>query len=147
MANIAAAKAKRRITLVWFLGAGFLFLMVLLQTIFGKYGERAEDAWGWLLPTVMPTLSLILGVLVSDQMGRTEAQSEADRFLFVVVLVLSGFYLLVVSSTLLLAPFAAMSPLELMKASSLWLGPLQGLVCGGLSAFFVVKPKPKPKSG
>ncbi len=141
MSSIANTQARRWVSLVWFPGAGFLFLIVLLQTIFGKYGEHSADAWGWLLPAVMPTLSLILGVLVSDQLGRSEAREEADRFLFVMVLVLSIFYLLVVSSTLLLAPFAAMSPLELMKASSLWLGPLQGLVCAGLSAFFVVKPK------
>lgn len=141
MATVSTKKARQRIATVWFTGALILFLLLLLQSIFGHYGERTEDAWAWLLPTIMPSVSLILGVLVSDHLRKKESRGQVDRFLFLTVLLLSVFYLLVVISTIALSPVAALKPLELMSLSSLWLGPLQGLACAGLSAFFVATPR------
>jgi len=140
MAKIPEQRARKRIALVWFLGALVLFSLVLLQTVLGKYGDRVSDAWGWLMPTIMPTVSLILGVFVSDHLKKREITGAVDSFLFQAVFWISAFYLLVVSSTILLSPFTEMKPLEFMSLSSLWLGPLQGLACAGLGAFFVQAP-------
>ena len=43
---------------------------------------------------------------------------------------------LVVALSILLHPVSSMTPLELMEASNMWLGPLQGLVTAALGAFF-----------
>lgn len=129
--------AKRRLAMIWFVGAGLLFLTVLLQTILGHYHDLAERAWEWLLPSIMPTLSLIIGVLVSDFMGKGRADRPVDAFLFRMAAALSAAYLVTVSLPIFLHPFSNMTELDLMAMSHLWQGPFQGLVGAALGAFFV----------
>jgi hypothetical protein len=136
-AALPMARCKRRLATVWFVLAGLIFLVLVLQSVMGHYGERATDAWGWFLPNVMPTLSLIVGVLVLDQLGGGVKARTADAFLYRLALWLSCAYLLLILLSILVQPFAPLPPLELMQQSNLWLGPLQGLVAGALGAFFV----------
>lgn len=131
------AKCKKRIAILWFFCAGTLFFIVLLQTILGRYGTQANEAWGWLLPTVMPTLSLIVGVLVAETLGKVAQKKYVDRFIFRLTFGLSAVYFCVVALTILLQPFTSLPSLELMKQSNLWLGPLQGLVSASLGVFFL----------
>ena len=130
-------KAKKALAVVWFGGGLLILLIVIIQSIFGRYGGNTDQAWAWFLPTIMPTLSLIGGVLVVDLLGRGRKVTYVDSFLFRLTLALSGVYLLIVSLTIFLAPFAPATPLELMRMSNLWLGPMQGLVALSLGAFFV----------
>ena len=134
---LSMAAAKRRLSVVWFTGAGLLFLVMILQTIFGRYGADAEEAWGWLLPGILPTLSLIIGVLVMDALGKGVKAQRVDAFMFWTSFGLSVFYLLMVALPILLQPFVSSEPLMLLKQSNLWLGPMQGLVSAALAAFFV----------
>jgi len=135
--KISKAKCKKRLATVWLTGAGILFFLLLFQTFLGRYGDRADAAWGWLLPTIMPTLMLMVGVLVSDALRKSTASVQVDRFIFRLAFFLSVGYLIVVSLTLLLSPFSAIPQLQLMTLSNLWLGPFQGLVSAALGAFFV----------
>ena len=139
--RIPITNTKKRLTVIWFSGSGILFALLLLQTIFGKYGTEAKDAWGLMLPTFMPTLSLIIGTLVADTTAAKDDKEIAtvDRFFFRLSCFLSIAYLLTVILTILLSPFAKLSLLELMKLSNLWLAPFQGLVTASLGAFFVSK--------
>lgn len=134
---LSMAAAKRRLSVVWFTGAGLLFLVMIVQTIFGHYGEDAEDAWGWLLPGVLPTLSLIIGVLVMDALGKSVKARAVDAFMFWTAFGLSVFYLLMVALPILVQPFTESEPLAVLRQSNLWLGPMQGLVSAALAAFFV----------
>lgn len=129
---IASGIAKKRLAAVWFPGAGLIFLVVLAASILPD-GATASKLWTWFLPTVMPTLSLIVGVLVLDARGRIAAVQEVDAFLFRLAFGLSAFYLIIVALTLLLTPFSA----ELLDRSQLWLAPVQGLTSAALGAFFV----------
>jgi hypothetical protein len=126
-------------------GAAVPFAVVLLQTIFGRYGDRFEEAWTWLLPSIVPTLSLIVGVLVRQARTPVGNQATTDRFIARLTLFLSIGYLLTVNATLLLSPFAwtyaSIKPLALLKLSHLWLAPLQGLVTAAMGALFVDKDK------
>jgi hypothetical protein len=139
--GIPMQQCKRRLATLWFICAGGLFLIVLFQTFFGHYGKSVNDAWGWLLPTVLPTLSLIVGVLVSDALGKGIRVETVDKFLFKLTFGLSATYLFAVFLTIAIQPVARTSPPELMKQSNLWLGPFQGLVSASLGAFFVRKGK------
>lgn len=138
--TIPMTKCKQRLAALWFAGAGVLFFFLLVQTILGRYGDKASEAWSWLLPTIMPTLSLVIGVLVMDALGKGAAQLRADRFLFRLTCGLSTAYLSAVLLLFLLQPFASMSPIELMNQANLWLGPFQGLVAAAMGAFFVKAP-------
>ena len=136
-ADLPMMRCKRRLATIWFLLAGVIFLLLVIQTVMGAYGPRATEAWGWFLPNVMPTLSLIVGVLVLDQMGRGVKTRTANAFLYRLALGLSCAYLLLILLSILIQPFAPLARLELMHQSNLWLGPLQGLVAGALGAFFI----------
>ena len=136
-AALPMRRCKRRLASVWFGLAGLIFLLLVIQSVMGHYGAHATDAWGWFLPNVMPTLSLIVGVLVLDQLGGGVKTRTADAFLYRLALWLSCAYLLLILLSILIQPFAPLPPLDLMQQSNLWLGPLQGLVAGALGAFFV----------
>jgi hypothetical protein len=136
-ALLSMRKCKTRLAALWFAAGGALFLILVLQTVFGKYGDQATEVWGWFLPSLLPTLSLVLGVLVMDAQGKAIAGRETNRFLFNLTFALSATYLLLLSLTIFIQPFVSVEPFGLMKQSRLWLGPFQGLVSGSLGAFFV----------
>ncbi len=133
-------ECKRRLATLWFSGAAVLFVVLLVQSIFGRYGSRTSDAWSWLLPTLMPTLSLVIGVLVMDSLGKGVMVKRADKFLFKLTSGMSVVYLVAVLLIFVLQPLSPVGPFELMGQSSLWLGPFQGLVAGAMGAFFVKAP-------
>jgi len=136
--RVSMTESKKRLAIAWFIGGGLLFLLLLTQTIFGRYGDKAKDAWAWLLPTIVPSLSMIMtGIVISGPLGKSLETKTVDRFAFRLSLVFSIFYLITVSLTILLSPFSELPPLELMKLSNLWLAPFQGLVSAALAIFFV----------
>jgi hypothetical protein len=136
--NTHFGMCKKSLAIVWFVGAGVIFLLILLQTLSGKFAGEEKRAWSWYLPTVMPTLSLIIGVLVTDaRPGASAGERSADPFLFRLAMSLSTTYFLVVLLLVLAEPFTTLTLLELMDLSSLWLGPLQGIVTASLGVFFV----------
>jgi hypothetical protein len=123
---------------VWFTGAAFTFILILLQTLFGKFGGEEKRAWSWYLPTVMPTLSLIIGALVTDRRSEPSADARrVDPFLYRLAMSLSATYFLVMLGPVMAQPFTDVTILEVLDLSSLWLGPLQGLVAASLGAFFI----------
>ena len=134
-------QCRKRLATIWLIGSGILFFLLILQTIFKHYGEKAGDVWSWFLPMIMPTLSLIIGVLVWDGLNRSTETPSSDSFMYKLAGALSLLYLLTLGLTIFLSPFSPWTPLELMKQSSLYLGPFQGLVAASLGVFFVSKQK------
>jgi hypothetical protein len=127
-----------RLAGVWLAGAGAVFVLMFVQTVGGKYGGQTQRAWGWFMPAVVPSLSVILSAIAYGALKPTATQS-VDARAYRVTLVLSSFYLLAVLATLLAQPLSAAPPLEFIEGSNLWLGPMQGLVGVGLGAFFTSK--------
>jgi hypothetical protein len=135
--KVAIRQCQKRLAITWLVGTGILFTLLILQSIFGRYGDKAGEAWAWLLPTILPTLSLIMGVLASDALAKNQTAKRVDKFVYRIAMSLSLGYLIVVSSTVFLNPFSAWTPLELMRLSNLWLAPLQGIVAAAIGVFFV----------
>jgi hypothetical protein len=131
---------KRRLAIVWFSGSAVLFFLFLFMFVMApaKFGS-ASEAWGWLLPTFMPTLSLITGVFVMDIRGATNPEKKVDSFLYRLALVLSIVYLFVVLLSIILHPYSELMAIHFLNESNLWIAPLQGLVGAFLGAFFVKK--------
>ncbi len=134
-ATISLRTCKRTLSILWFTGGMALFVLIALQSMRGLFGAKVEEAWAWFLPNLMPTLTLIIGVLVFDA-SASRPDRRIDRTFYHLTLALSAIYLLLVALIPLLQPFQA-APLDQMHRSSLWLGPLQGLVAAALGAFFV----------
>lgn len=141
---VSMTTCKTKLALLWSVGWVVLFVVFLLQSVFGHYGENWEGAWGWFLPATMPTLSLIIGVLVMDATGKGVEERQVTRFFFRLTFALSVVYLLTVASAILLQPLASLPPLELLRQYNVFLGVFQGLVSGALGAFFV---KAEPTRG
>jgi hypothetical protein len=136
---LTLGSCKRRLATLWFGAFAILFLIVLVQSSFGHYGAQLEDAWGWFLPTLLPTLSLMVGVLVVDVKTGSSRGRSAEPFAFRLAFGVSMFYLIIVLATLLLQPFAAPAgeAVKYLKVSNLWLAPIQGLATAALGAFFI----------
>lgn len=135
--EVKMKECQEKLTKLWFFGACALFFVLLFQTILDHYGHKSNDAWRWFLPTIMPTLSLIVGVIVAETLTKTDKSRMVDRFIYRLAFVVSSVYLVVVSLTIFLQPFASIGPIELMNLSHLWLGPLQGLASAFIGIFFV----------
>jgi hypothetical protein len=132
--------AQIRLAVLWLLSAALIFVLFLWETVTGKVGTDWQKAWAWFLPTVVPTLSLIVGGVVFASRDPATASNTVDRSLFWLAYLLSAFYLIVVIGTLLLMHIALggtkTDPLVYLSSSSVWLIPIQGVVGLALGAFF-----------
>lgn len=127
---------------VWLAGAGLVASVMALQSLLGRYGTLTQDAWGWILPTIMPTLLMIITVLSYTALDPVSSSSLVRKTFFRIAMVLSIAYLVQIAMVVLIAPFAAKDAKEmvgLMHTSNLWLGPFQGLVAAALGVLFVTK--------
>lgn len=135
--RISMKECKNKLAIVWFLGSGFIILVVLFQTLFGRYADKSPLVWASIIPSLIPTLSLILGVLAADALSKKRPSKRmVDKNFFRISLYLSMSYLLILILPFFLMPFLIQTPLEIIKDSQLWLMPLQGLITGTLGAFF-----------
>jgi len=133
-------QSRRLLAGLWFVVGIFLILIVFLQCLLGKYETRYGDAIGWLLPTVMPTLSLIAAVMTAGLFQKRK-DKYVDSFIFWLAMGMSIFYLGLVAATIGVGAISEAGPLAIMRMSNLWLGPVQGLTAGCLGVFFVYPDK------
>jgi hypothetical protein len=129
---------------IWFAGAGLCFIVLVGQSQAGVFDSDVGGVWGWFLPTVMPTLSLIVGSLVADYRklpaGSPDAPKPAFGPVFWLGAALSAIYLVLLGMAIVMPSFQGeAAPLSLMQRSNYWLGPLQGLCVAALGFFFQSK--------
>jgi hypothetical protein len=134
------AKARRRVLSIWLAGLILPFGVILAQTIAGRYGMAAEEAWGWLLASTMPTMGLMLGVAL----GTRADDGYTASFPVTLCIVFSTVYLLLLSGTLLVQPFARWTAFELFKLSHLWLAPTQALVDATIAVVYLSPTSSQP---
>ncbi len=132
---------RTRLAGIWLGGCACILTIVVLQSLLGKFGDHVQDAWGWLLPTIMPTLGMIVAGLTVTALDPVRSESVVRTSYYRLALWLSVFYLLLVSLTILIQPFTGADPVTLMHSSNLWLGPSQGLVGSALGVLFASKQK------
>jgi hypothetical protein len=137
--SISLDTARVRLAAVWFIGTGLVLCLVILQSIMNRFGSRTQEAWEWLLPTIMPTLGMILSGLVCTAFDPLSSGVFVRRSFYQVAVWLSAFYQALILLTILLQPFSDIDPIDLMHRSNLWLGPIQGLVGVALGVLFVSK--------
>jgi hypothetical protein len=124
---------RRIIFAEWLGGAAVPFLIVFAQTLGGRYGQRPQEAWAWLLPAVLPTLGLMSAVVLNA----STSSAEVPKFTALFAIGMSALYLALVAATLLLQPFSPFTASELFAMSHLWLAPAQGLCAAAIAAIFL----------
>lgn len=132
---IPLRSARQHLALIWFIGAVPLFLFVLVLSLTAP--QQGTEVWSWFLPTVMPNLSLIVGVWVSESRAGGAEDGSADSFMYRITAGLSVFYLLIIAGLFLLHPYYEHGLGAWLKASQPWLATLQGLVSLAMGAFYV----------
>ncbi len=135
--RVPLSACRHKLAILWFVGSFLLVVLLALQHALGHYGDDPDSAWGWLLPNVFPTLSLMMGVLAAAQRSKHPDKGDVDRTFFRLSWAVSAAYLGLLLFTVLVQPFARLDPLDLMESSKLYLGPFQGLATGLLAVFFM----------
>lgn len=141
-------RVRSRIALLWFVGAGLVYLLLIGQSLGTVYSGRLIEVWGWALPAFMPTLSLIVSVFGASALispsedARVQVRGDFYRLTYG----LSVTYLCVILMTILAQPIAtALNPDEnfkaadVLKLSSFWIAPLQSLVVLAMGSLFFAK--------
>jgi uncharacterized membrane protein HdeD (DUF308 family) len=132
--------AKKRLAVLWFTCFALLLLTMIVQTVTGHFGKDDTEAWGWFFPSIMPTLSLMIAVLVGDALRQTVSPTAVDKFMFQLAFSISLLYFVAVGIAIVAGVNPNVPAVTYMRMSNLWLGPLQGIVSGSLGLFFLRKP-------
>lgn len=130
-------ECQRKLALLWLAGSGVIFMLVLGQTFTGVFGSDTESVWNWLLPNIVPTVSIIIGTLAASAF-HSQSTSTVDGFIFRVAVALSAFYLIVTLGTILWSSgLTVMRTSDVLNKSKYWMAPVQGLLGIALGVFFV----------
>ncbi|WP_197326554.1 hypothetical protein [Ralstonia solanacearum] len=137
--TISLKRARQSLGALWFIGGGLVYLLLIALSLVGRFEDQADKVWAWFLPTTMPTLTLIAGVLVTGaaQWNQQALSQAVEPFLFWSSIVASGLYLLCVALVVLMPILTGWVILESMHQSNLFLGPFQSIVTALLGVFFV----------
>lgn len=134
--RIPLEKARHFLAGIWFLGALFPFTLIVAQTILGRHGNTIQEVWAWFVPTILPTLSLMLGVIGSSALIPERDTRRVKPFFFRLSVGLSLTYITILSATLLLEPFSPTGGIKLYGISNYWLSPIQSLALGTMTVLF-----------
>src|SRR5262245_17934277 len=108
-----------RLATIWLGGASVILLIVVLQSLLNRYGDKTQEAWAWLLPTLMPSLGMIISVLGYTALDPVLSGSVVRKSFLRVAQWLSVLYLGMILLTILIQPLAGREPVELMRTSNL----------------------------
>jgi hypothetical protein len=142
--RIPLEQARNSLAVIWFVGSGIAFLVLLAQSILGRWGSSLQEVWAWFFPTIGPTLALMLGVIGATAIQEHQEERTVKGFFFGLSKALSVFYLAALLLTMFLEPFSPMSGMRLFSVSNYWLSPLQSLVVAAVTVLFTSQEK---KSG
>lgn len=138
---------QRRLLTVWIVGSLPPFVAMFIQSLndYFKESNSNQEAWGWLLSALMPTLSLMVGSFIAMNTGKPEDKS-VDSVVFWLAILFSLVFLSVVNGTIFYVPFSPTPALATMHRANLALGALQGVVGTCLGVFFVSGHKSETRS-
>ncbi|HEU4388159.1 MAG TPA: hypothetical protein VFV34_10200 [Blastocatellia bacterium] len=139
--RIPLEAARNSLAKIWLIGAGSAFALLIVQSILGKYKGQLQEVYSWFVPTVVPTVSLMLGVLGAGALSDQQEQRTVKLPFFNISKYLSLFYLFVLALTLLLQPFSDLPPVQLYTVSNYWMAPIQGVVVAALGVLFTSQDK------
>jgi len=150
---------QMRLAILWLLPSLILFGLMMVQTFFLRF-DKPTVAWEWLIPTILPTISVIVGGIVHTA-SNPGTNYAIDQNLYRLCLWLSWGYLGILVVTLFLAGPAAnaaaaavggtasanpVTPMSWLETSKLWITPLQAPVGIVLGVFFASS-RPVPPAG
>jgi hypothetical protein len=132
---------KRRLAVLWLLAAGFITTLLVLGSVLGKFQMDGVDktmlAWQWFLPTLVPTLSVMVTMVVFDARRQSVKQWKVDAFYYRLTRNLSSFYFTIVFIVYAAVVLPDVPNMRAFDTSNWFLPPLQGLLSSSLGVFFL----------
>ena len=125
--------STERLAIMWVLITLPAVLLLTMQTLAGKYGEDAQEAWNWMLAQVTPILAIVMASVFSGP-SRAWSEKAANSFRWRCAVGATCIYAIAMFGVLLLEPVTGASPYNMFAASGLLLPLLQGLVIASISA-------------
>lgn len=127
--------AQRWLAGIWIFGFIVISLLLLIQTAISDiYGDEAPRIWNWFKDAVVPTVTLMLGVVIVDIARTDAARRPADRFVFTLSVALSAVYLSAIM--VIIGVVANTYSFDAIERSRNYLEIYQGLVAISIGAFF-----------
>lgn len=124
-----------RLLIVWLGGAFVILLIMVAQQMGDAFEDESKVAWGWFATTVLAAPGLLLGAYIAPASG----QQRIERRMYLMTLAISLVYLGLVLFTFGWFAFQAKRRLvDILSESTLFLGPVQGLVTLALGRFIGV---------
>jgi hypothetical protein len=133
--NWSSTRYQLTLTALWW-GWGILLILVLvaLSSQSAIFGDQTSAAWQWFFPNITPTMGLV-GAAAYTKGKSPSIQPETIKPLFVLALLASLLYLLLLTAALLGVFFTA-HPISWLTKTNIWLGTVQTLAASTLGAFF-----------
>jgi len=143
--------ARKKLLMQWIIFSAVIFIIYLIQTLTGRYENYESEIWEWLLKFIIPSLSLMIGVLISH-MSSQQSDETTDLFYFRLAQAISYFFLVMLLLSAFIIPIIHLQQNrnlsitdqqktieEAMKSYNIFLLPLQGLATLTLGLFFTKK--------
>lgn len=132
--------ARNRLAVLWVIMVTVVFVLTAWRTMANRFGGYDQQVWSWLLPHLLPTLSLVLGALGAGALHASKNRRNVSRTFYRVTMSLSSFYILgvwlVLASVFEWGSNSQQEPDHLLGVSNYFLGPIQGVVVGTVGIFY-----------
>jgi hypothetical protein len=138
--SLSLHRARNRLTWTWLALTGPLLLIVILQSITGKYGQNGFESLtgiGWLFQAVLPTASVMIAPITLPINPTVEARSVENLTLLWITICSFVFYFVILYAIILLEPMTGISLDKLMAMSAWFLAPIQAFILTLVSKFFL----------
>lgn len=150
MKKVNFYESRKKLLTHWLVYSAIIFIIYFVQARLGRYGQHAGDVWEWLFKFLIPSLSLMIGVLII-QVSAQPSDQEIDLFYFRLAMGMSYFFLIMLFLSAFLIPIIHMQhnsnliiteQKNIIQAFDAYNGiliPLQGLSTITLGIFFSKK--------
>ena len=143
--TITVNQAQKRLAILWGIGALVSFCLMIWVTFPAKIfkAEDVKEAWNWLLPLVLPFLTLIVSSVIAEANQHNPSTAPTNDLAFGITWWLSLVYLiLIVVMGLTVLWSATDKPLDILKDPLLSLDPWRrssssiSCISGAVSSIF-----------
>ncbi len=101
--TIEYANAQKKLVVLWCTFSLAVFILFFIQTLTGKYLGHMGEVWEWVLQFIIPPLTLIIGVLISQVTSEPNTR-KVDIFYFRLALGFSLFFLVLLFLSAMIVP-------------------------------------------
>lgn len=123
--NISFESCRKQYLIIWLTGFIVILLLLLLQSVGGKYEPSSSKAWLWLLYNALPMLLALLFSYSKKNITTKKVEIAFYRVTYILLIAYFGIFLLSILTQPFAKAYADLSPLEVLHNSNIFLLPLQ----------------------